>query len=88
MDRSRREFLIGSSLGLASLALARPLYTLGATWPGAAGPDQDRLRDWIAALRAAELTARAAPLGTAAIRVGELARGTPYVPYTLEEYLK
>ena len=88
MDGSRRGFLIGSGLGLASLALAGPLRALDAAWPGLGDPDQDRLRDWIAALRAAELTARAAPLGTAAIRVGELARGTPYVPYTLEEYLK
>jgi hypothetical protein len=28
------------------------------------------------------------PLGRCAVRVGELALGTPYVPYTLEAYLK
>ena len=87
MDRSRRGFLIGSGLGLASLALARPLQALAAAWPGQGDPDQDRLREWIAALHTVP-AARPAPLGAAAIQVGELARGTPYEPYTLEAYLK
>jgi hypothetical protein len=43
--------------------------------------------DWTAALRAEESSPREAPFGRAAIRVGELAVGTPYEPGTLETYL-
>jgi hypothetical protein len=48
-------------------------------------PDQDRLTAWSAALRA---DGSATPLGRRAVRVGELAAGTPYVPYTLDAYLR
>ena len=53
-----------------------------------ADPDRRRLAAWTAALRAEGLAARAAPLGRAAVRVGELAAGTPYVAQTLEAYLR
>jgi hypothetical protein len=51
-------------------------------------PDRARLAAWTAALRAEGLCRRAAPLGPAAARVGELAAGTPYEPSTLEAYLR
>jgi hypothetical protein len=39
-------------------------------------------------LRQERLASATAPLGKAAVRVGELAGGSPYRPYTLEAYLK
>jgi hypothetical protein len=53
-----------------------------------ADPDHARLADWTAALRAEGLSRPDAPLGRAATRVGELAAGTPYQPFTLEAYLR
>jgi hypothetical protein len=48
--------------------------------------DLRRLEEWVGVLRRERFDA-AAPLGLAAVRVGELAVGTPYEPHTLEEYL-
>jgi hypothetical protein len=39
-------------------------------------------------LRTEGLGTLESPLGRAVVRVGELATGTPYMPYTLEEYLR
>jgi hypothetical protein len=50
-------------------------------------PDHERLNSWTSTLRAERLGGPETPLGPSAIRVGELAVGTPYVPYTLEAYL-
>jgi hypothetical protein len=50
--------------------------------------DRQRLTTWSGALRAERLTRADIPIGRAASRVGELAIGTPYVAFTLEEYLK
>lgn len=50
--------------------------------------DLTRLRNWSAKLRADGLTARTVPVGPASTRVGELAIGTPYKAFTLEEYIK
>ena len=47
-----------------------------------------RLRAWAAALTSVGMNRRAVPLGPRAIKVGELAIGTPYEPYTLEAYIK
>jgi hypothetical protein len=47
-----------------------------------------RLREWSGTLRHEGLAARTVPLGPASTRVGELAIGTPYKAYTLEEYIK
>ena len=55
--------------------------------PEADDDDRARLRSWSAALRA-ERGARQAALGREAVRVGELAAGTPYEPFTLEAYLR
>jgi hypothetical protein len=78
----------------AMLAIPRPLAR--ALGVGPRGPDdrhpadtdRERLASWAAALRKERLNDPKAPLGQAAARVGELAIGTPYVAYTLEEYLK
>jgi hypothetical protein len=53
-----------------------------------ADPDQARLADWTAALRAEALSGPGSPLGRSATRVGELAAGTPYEASTLEAYLR
>lgn len=50
--------------------------------------DLERLRSWVATLRAESLIDTASTPGAAAARVGELAAGTPYEAYTLEEYLR
>jgi len=52
-----------------------------------ADPDRERLTAWTAALRSRNDDARVAP-GERTTRVGELAAGSPYEPYTLEAYLK
>lgn len=51
-------------------------------------PDHARLAAWTAALRAYGQSRPRAPLGSDAIRVGELAIGTPYEAFTLEAYLR
>lgn len=50
--------------------------------------DLARLVSWTETLRAEGLHAADVPLGRAAARVGELAIGTPYEAFTLEEYLR
>lgn len=50
-------------------------------------PDLRRLISWTETLRAERSAGAGTPLGSTAIRVGELAAGTPYVPFTLDEYL-
>ena len=77
---TRREMLARSAGMLAATALPNPLF--------AASPDESRLKAWGAALRSIGMNRRALPLGPRAIRVGELAIGTPYEPYTLEAYIK
>ena len=55
---------------------------------GERNPDLERLLGWTAALRDAGLSGAVSPLGQSAVRVGELAAGTPYEPSTLEAYLR
>lgn len=50
--------------------------------------DEARLTSWAGVLREEGLVEPADPVGPAAVRVGEEATGTPYVAYTLEEYIK
>lgn len=55
----------------------------------APGPeDARRLVTWVEALREEGLSGLEVPLGLAAVRVGELAAGTPYEAFTLEEYIR
>ena len=76
---SRRDMLKQAALAAAAIAFPAPLL---------ADDDAARLRGWYAALRSTGMTRKSIPLGTRAIQVGELAIGTPYVPNTLEAYLK
>jgi hypothetical protein len=74
MTVSRRDLL----KGLAAAALVRR--------PGGqASLDLQHLAAWTATLRAEDA---AAGLGARAVRVGELAAGSPYQPFTLEAYIK
>jgi hypothetical protein len=89
---SRRDLLRNAALAAAALAMPGPLIACGRNWPERgsrkADPDQQRLAAWTAAVRAEQPPALEGRLGRSAIRVGELAIGTPYEPYTLEAYLK
>ena len=79
---SRRNLIKTAALGAAGLVL--PARLMGCQQD----PDLDRLKKWVETLRAEGLSHASVPLGRAAVRVGELAAGTPYQAYTLEEYLK
>jgi hypothetical protein len=79
---SRRDLLKHAAFSVAALTL--PVH-LGAC---TRDPDLDRLSRWSGVLRAEGLTAPGGKPGKCAIRVGELAAGTPYVPYTLDAYLE
>ncbi|MFL5403769.1 MAG: N-acetylmuramoyl-L-alanine amidase-like domain-containing protein [Gemmatimonadales bacterium] len=81
LNLSRRDLLKNAALTAAGLALPGPLAACGRK-----DPDHTRLAAWIAALRSQ--SSNPAPLGPATIRVGELARGTPYEPFTLDAYLR
>jgi hypothetical protein len=81
---SRRDLLRSVALGAAALALPEALAACKAT----RNPDLERLTRWAETLRAEGMGAPTVPPGRAAVRVGELAVGTPYEPFTLEAYLK
>jgi N-acetylmuramoyl-L-alanine amidase-like protein len=89
---SRRDLLRNTALAAAALLLPGGL---GACRPGTSqvpggtpNPDLERLTSWSGTLRAEGLVSGEIPLGRGAIRVGELAIGSPYEPFTLEAYLK
>jgi hypothetical protein len=91
---SRRDLLRNAALGAAALMLPEALAAcktgrspqdMRAESPD---PDLERLTSWTGTLHAEGLTGSEAPLGRGTIRIGELAIGTPYVPFTLEAYLK
>ena len=95
----RRDLLRNAALAAAALALRVPLSgcrpdagsasrteRLAATRPD--DPDRSRLTDWTTTLRAEDLARPEVPLGRSAVRVGELAAGSPYEPFTLEAYLR
>jgi hypothetical protein len=84
---SRRNFLRDAALAAAALALPAPLAALPPA-PRVADPDRERLESWVATLRAERRTEGGVPLGRAAARVGELAIGTPYEAFTLEQYIR
>src|SRR6266545_1270160 len=77
---SRRELLKNAALAAAGLVIPLRLF-------GDEG-DQARLAAWTRTLRHEALVARGLSLGTRAVRVGELAVGTPYEAFTLEAYLR
>ena len=83
-SRLSRRTLIGGAIATVAAALM-PADALG-VWT-AIDPDRRRLRDWTTTLRAEGLS-HPSSIGRAATRVGELAVGTPYKPYTLDAYLR
>ena len=80
---SRRELLRTAAIGAAALMLPAKLVACKRV-----DPDLERLTKWVETLRVEGLGKPGVPLGRVAVRVGELAAGTPYVPYSLEEYLR
>jgi hypothetical protein len=89
--------LRAAAASLAALSLPVPLSACApeprpAAQPASASspPDEDRARltSWAARLRTEQLARGDVPAGRAATRVGELAVGTPYVAFTLEEYIR
>ena len=90
---SRRDLIRNAALSAGALMLPEVLAACktGKFSPDArtkkSDPDLERLTSWTGKLHAEGLTGRETPLGRSVIRVGELAVGTPYVPYTLEAYL-
>ena len=88
--------LRAAAASVAALSLAGPLGACARdprtdTQPALdVPPDEDRARltSWATRLRAEALARAAVPAGRSATRVGELAIGTPYVAFTLEEYIK
>jgi len=92
---SRRALLKNAALGTAALALPFPFFACGGRQPSGrvtvvppANADLARLNTWTAALRGEGLSRWESPVGRSAIRVGELAVGTPYEAFTLEAYLR
>ena len=91
---SRRDLLRSVVLTAAALALPGQLAACRKGSPPhdprreRLDPDLERLTNWTEKLHAEGLTGPETPLGRSVIRVGELAVGTPYVPFTLEAYLK
>ena len=87
---TRRAMLRNAAAGAAALVL--PGMLTGRANRGAAArpadPDCERLLAWTAALRNGGLARAAGSIGGSAVRVGELAAGTPYEPSTLEAYLR
>lgn len=75
----------GEEEGSARGAEAGPPRETSAT---AEDPDHLRLHRWVRAVRDSGAADEEVPVGTTAAEVGELAIGTPYVAFTLEEYLK
>jgi hypothetical protein len=80
---SRREVLRTAGVAAAALMLPGPLVACKRK-----DPDLERLTRWVETLKAEGLGKPEVALGRAAVRVGELAAGTPYLPHTLEEYLR
>jgi hypothetical protein len=91
---SRRDLVLRAAAAVAALSLPVPFGAcagrsrMGAQPPDAPPSDRQRLTSWAATLRAERLAQPDIPVGRAATRVGELAVGTPYVAFTLEEYLR
>jgi hypothetical protein len=75
-------FAVAVPGSVAACSRSRPLAA-----PAPSDPDRQRLDRWVAAIRADGRPPREIPLGRDAIRVGELAAGTPYEAQTLEAYL-
>lgn len=93
---SRRELLRNAALTAAGLGLISCQRSQGepvrapasASTATPANENEARLFSWTETLRREGHASRSAPIGRSATRVGELAIGTPYEPFTLEAYLR
>jgi len=87
---NRREMIVRTAGVAAALTLPRPLFArdLFSLIDAPTDADARRLRAWAAALESVGMARRSTPLGPRAIKVGELAIGTPYEPNTLEAYIR
>jgi hypothetical protein len=86
---SRRALLRSAAAAATALVLPAPLSACSRKLPAApTEPSQARLAAWTEALANESLTRSDLPLGRSAIRIGELAIGTPYKAFTLESYLE
>jgi hypothetical protein len=88
---SRRALLRQAAAAAAALAFPAPLLACADAKRGEAArpdPDRERLLSWIGRVRSDGLSASQLPLGPSVSRVGELAQGTPYEPFTLDAYLR
>ena len=87
---SRRDVVRDIAMTAAALAFPVPLFACrrAETRSVAADPDRERLSRWVDVLRDERLARTDVPIGRAAVRVGELAVGTPYEAFTLEAYLR
>jgi N-acetylmuramoyl-L-alanine amidase-like protein len=86
---SRRALLRRAAAAGAALAIPAPLAAcLSERSADQADPDGARLHHWTRTLKNEGLVAGETPLGLSAVRVGELARGSPYEPFTLDAYLR
>jgi hypothetical protein len=81
---TRRELLRNAAAVSAALLVPSPLVHL----IDGEDPDHTRLRAWTRTLRHEGLSRPDAPVGRVAVRVGELAAGSPYRASTLESYLR
>jgi hypothetical protein len=88
MNISRRTMLARvAGATAAAMAFPFPLFA-DELIDAPTSEDATRLRAWAVALRSIGMNRHSLPLGPRAIKVGELALGTPYVPNTLEAYIK
>ncbi|MGK2962019.1 MAG: N-acetylmuramoyl-L-alanine amidase-like domain-containing protein [Gemmatimonadaceae bacterium] len=92
---SRRDLLKRLGLGAAAIALPFPL-SAGPLPVSLADPafvttddtDEQRLAEWSSMVRDQARQLSSMTMGTRAVRIGELAVGTPYEAFTLEAYIK
>jgi hypothetical protein len=86
---SRRALIRTAAATAAALVFPAPLSACRVKPPARrADPSQARLAEWTGVLQAEAGSRRDGNIGRQVIRVGELALGTPYEPYTLESYLQ
>jgi hypothetical protein len=88
---SRRTLLRQAAAAAAALILPVPSMAGTGNHRGCGGiqpDDQERLACWTHRLRSEGLSRDELRFGRSIGRVGELAAGTPYVPFTLDAYLK
>ncbi|HEX2251364.1 MAG TPA: N-acetylmuramoyl-L-alanine amidase-like domain-containing protein [Gemmatimonadales bacterium] len=83
---SRRSLLRNALAAATTLVFPTPVLACGRELARSLSPDHERLDRWTRSLRKVS-TGHAPPLGRSAIRVGELAIGTPYEASTLDRYL-